>query len=64
MNNFQSTSHTNLIISQEFFFFVVVVVGGGGGGGGERHGTGGMNIRAAIFCIHDILSQPLLQNCI
>ena len=26
--------------------------------------TGGMNMRTAIFCIHDTLSQHLLQNCI
>ena len=24
--------------------------------------TGGMNMRAAIFCKHDILSRPLLHN--
>ena len=24
--------------------------------------TGGMSMRAAIFCIHDTLSRPLLQN--
>ena len=30
------------------------------GGGGLV--TVGMNMRPAIFCIHDTLSQPLLQN--
>ena len=38
----------------------------GGGGGGEGLlsvvVTGGINTRAAIFCIHDILSRPLLQK--
>ena len=24
--------------------------------------TGGMNMTAAIFCTHDTLSRPLLQN--
>ena len=24
--------------------------------------TGGMNMKAAIFCIHDTLSRPLLHN--
>ena len=33
-----------------------------GGGGVEEYGTGGMNMRAAIFFIHDILSRPRLQN--
>ena len=39
-----------------FFFFW------GGGGFGGAIVTGGMNMRTAIFCIHDTLSQPLLQN--
>ena len=38
------------------------VVGEGGGRGGGV--TGGMNMRAAIVCIHDTLSCPLLQRCI
>ena len=33
---------------------------GGVGGGGEGV-SGAMNMRAAIFCIHDTLSRPLLQ---
>ena len=36
--------------------------GWGGGGGGLEGGMGGMNMRAAIFFIHDTLSQPLLLN--
>ena len=37
-----------------------------GGGGLESDGLvmGGMNMGAAIFCIHNTLSRPLLQNCI
>ena len=36
--------------------------GGGGGGGDGEHGIGGMNMKATIFFIHNILSRPLLQN--
>ena len=39
-----------------------VCVCGGGGGGGAGVVTGGMNMTAAIFCIHDTLSQLLLLN--
>ena len=42
---------------KKFFFAVGRGRWGGGGGGGGEHGTGGMNMRAAIF-----LSRPLLQN--
>ena len=37
------------------FFFFFFFFWGGGGGGGEREGTRGMDMRAAIFFIHDTL---------
>ena len=33
-----------------------------GGGGGGVVVMGGINMIAAIFCIHNTLSRPLLQN--
>ena len=47
------------------FIFIYFFAGGGGRGwvvwGGGEGVSGAMNMRAAIFCIHDTLSRPLLQ---
>ena len=48
--------------SRIFFFFFFFLREGGGGGGEVGSGKRGMNMKAAMFFIHDKLSRPLLQN--
>ena len=58
--NFEKESKSRIFFAFLFSFYLFFFFGGGGGGGGGV--TGGMNMRAAKFCIHGILSRPLLQN--